>query len=137
MDRIIRITECSQCPHFDHRGGHGQIAYVPKCNKSHKELPHTVSFNSKNRGIAQQLPGIPDWCELERVPEWSELSRVPSNIEQTLSALIAENPDKVKQAQANQRLWGWFVGQTMKRLGGYADPQKVHELLMTKIKEGG
>jgi aspartyl-tRNA(Asn)/glutamyl-tRNA(Gln) amidotransferase subunit B len=54
-------------------------------------------------------------------------------IEKVVDEIIAANPDKVAQAQGNERLIGWFVGQAMKASGGKANPQAVNELLKRKL----
>jgi aspartyl-tRNA(Asn)/glutamyl-tRNA(Gln) amidotransferase subunit B len=54
-------------------------------------------------------------------------------IEAAVDAVIAANPDKVKQARAKPQAIGWFVGQVMKATGGKANPQAVNELLKRKL----
>jgi aspartyl-tRNA(Asn)/glutamyl-tRNA(Gln) amidotransferase subunit B len=54
-------------------------------------------------------------------------------IEKVVDEIIAANPDKVAQAQGNEKLIGWFVGQAMKASGGKANPQAVNELLKRKL----
>ena len=54
-------------------------------------------------------------------------------IEAIVDEVIANNPDKVAQAQTNPKAIGWFVGQVMKSSGGKASPQAVNELLKTKL----
>jgi aspartyl-tRNA(Asn)/glutamyl-tRNA(Gln) amidotransferase subunit B len=56
-----------------------------------------------------------------------------SAIEKVVDDIVAENPDKVAQAQAKPALVGWFVGQVMKASGGKANPQAVNELLKRKL----
>lgn len=64
MPRIITITNCSECPHEDHRGAFGKIAYVPLCMKKHKTLPYTIT-EQRGRAYASVKEGIPSWCPLE------------------------------------------------------------------------
>ena len=67
-DRMIRIKDCDDCPHLDHTGAFGRVAYVPCCNKKHgKELPYTPDLGRRATVTAHRTPGIPDWCPLERV----------------------------------------------------------------------
>ena len=54
-------------------------------------------------------------------------------IEAAVEEVIAANPDKVEQAQANPKLAGWFVGQVMKATGGKANPQAVNDLVREKL----
>jgi aspartyl-tRNA(Asn)/glutamyl-tRNA(Gln) amidotransferase subunit B len=54
-------------------------------------------------------------------------------IEALVAAIVADNPDKVKQAKAKPAMIGWFVGQVMKASGGKANPQAVNDLLKAKL----
>jgi aspartyl-tRNA(Asn)/glutamyl-tRNA(Gln) amidotransferase subunit B len=54
-------------------------------------------------------------------------------IEAMVDAVIAGNPDKIKQAKSNPKAIGWFVGQVMKASGGKASPQTVNDLLKKKL----
>ena len=65
VSRIIRITDCKDCPHKGHKGGFGNPAYVPRCSKTGKDLPYTTGVNGRMI-IAKQVPGIPEWCPLEK-----------------------------------------------------------------------
>ena len=49
-------------------------------------------------------------------------------IEAAVAKVLADNPDKVTQYRAGKEaLFGFFVGQTMKAMGGKANPQVVNE----------
>jgi aspartyl-tRNA(Asn)/glutamyl-tRNA(Gln) amidotransferase subunit B len=51
-----------------------------------------------------------------------------------IDALIAANPEKVEQFKGGkEKLFGFFVGQTMKASKGSANPQKVNELLKERL----
>jgi aspartyl-tRNA(Asn)/glutamyl-tRNA(Gln) amidotransferase subunit B len=51
-------------------------------------------------------------------------------IEKVIADVISANADKVEQYKAGkQQLFGFFVGQTMKAMGGKANPGVVNELL--------
>ena len=51
-------------------------------------------------------------------------------IEAEIAKVLAANADKVERYKAGkQALFGFFVGQTMKAMGGKANPQVVNELL--------
>ena len=54
-------------------------------------------------------------------------------IEKAVDEIIANNPDKVAQAQAKPTMLGWFVGQVMKATGGKANPQAVNDILKSKL----
>lgn len=65
--KCIPIPSCAECPHRDHKGGFGEVAYVPVCRRVNKELPHTVGTRKTTMGyrmIASQVEGIPEWCPL-------------------------------------------------------------------------
>jgi aspartyl-tRNA(Asn)/glutamyl-tRNA(Gln) amidotransferase subunit B len=56
-------------------------------------------------------------------------------IESIIDEVIAENPDNVASYRGGkEQLFGFFVGQTMKKSGGKANPQMVNELLKKKLK---
>ena len=51
-----------------------------------------------------------------------------------IDEILAKNPDKVEQYKGGKdKLFGFFVGQTMKASRGSANPQKVNELLKEKL----
>jgi aspartyl-tRNA(Asn)/glutamyl-tRNA(Gln) amidotransferase subunit B len=51
-------------------------------------------------------------------------------IEQAVREILAQNPKSVEEYKAgSQKVLGFLVGQTMKKLGGKADPQIVNKLL--------
>jgi aspartyl-tRNA(Asn)/glutamyl-tRNA(Gln) amidotransferase subunit B len=51
-------------------------------------------------------------------------------LEETIKAIIAANPKQVAAYHAGkEKLFGFFVGQTMKQTGGTADPQTIQELV--------
>ncbi len=55
-------------------------------------------------------------------------------IEAAINDIIAANEDKVEQYRGgNERLFGFFVGQTMKAMQGKANPQIVNEILKKKL----
>ena len=55
-------------------------------------------------------------------------------IEGLIDAVLAENQDKVEQYKGGKdKLFGFFVGQTMKRSGGKANPGMVNQLLRAKL----
>ncbi|AOH84806.1 glutamyl-tRNA amidotransferase [Sphingomonas panacis] len=55
-------------------------------------------------------------------------------IEAVIADVLAKNADKVAQYKGGKEaLFGFFVGQTMKAMGGKANPQVVNELLKTAL----
>lgn len=51
-------------------------------------------------------------------------------IEKIIQEIIASNAKIVDEYKAgNQKLWGFFVGQAMKKTGGKGDPQVINDLL--------
>ncbi len=51
-----------------------------------------------------------------------------------IDAILKANPDKVEQFKGGkEKLFGFFVGQTMKASKGSANPQKVNELLKERL----
>ncbi len=51
--------------------------------------------------------------------------------------VLADNPDKVAEFRSGkEKLFGFFVGQVMKRTGGKANPQKLNELLRAALQSG-
>ena len=55
-------------------------------------------------------------------------------IESAIDDIIANNPKQVEQFRGgNEKLIGWFVGQTMKATGGKANPGLVNTLLKEKL----
>ncbi|OCC25246.1 aspartyl/glutamyl-tRNA amidotransferase subunit B [Croceicoccus estronivorus] len=55
-------------------------------------------------------------------------------IEAAIDAVMAANADKVEEYRGGKdKLFGFFVGQTMKAMQGKANPQVVNELLKTKL----
>ncbi len=55
-------------------------------------------------------------------------------IEAAVDAVLAANPDKVAEYKAGKdKLFGFFVGQTMKATGGKANPALVNEIVKQKL----
>ena len=59
----------------------------------------------------------------------------PVRLEKLIEKVINENQDKVKEYKSGkEKLFGFFVGQTMKVSDGKANPQLVNEILKKKLK---
>ncbi len=55
-------------------------------------------------------------------------------IEALVDAVMAENQDKVEQYRSGKdKLFGFFVGQTMKKSQGQANPGMVNEVVKAKL----
>lgn len=55
-------------------------------------------------------------------------------IEKVIDEVLAANPDKVAEYKSGKdKLFGFFVGQTLKQSGGKANPAMVNELLKKKL----
>jgi aspartyl-tRNA(Asn)/glutamyl-tRNA(Gln) amidotransferase subunit B len=74
--------------------------------------------------------------ELDTVIEKLGLKQVSDDgaILEIIDTIIASNEDKVEQYKAGkEKLFGFFVGQTMKASKGSANPAKVNELLKQRL----
>ena len=59
----------------------------------------------------------------------------PKELEKIIDKIITDNKDKVTQYKSGKyKLFGFFVGQTMKVSGGKANPQLVNDILKQKLK---
>jgi len=60
----------------------------------------------------------------------------PGALESTIDDVLKANSDQVEQYKAGrEKLFGYFVGQTMKATQGKANPQLVNEILKKKLSE--
>ncbi|MEA1917151.1 MAG: Asp-tRNA(Asn)/Glu-tRNA(Gln) amidotransferase subunit GatB [Campylobacterota bacterium] len=56
-------------------------------------------------------------------------------LEKMVDEILSANPDKVEQYKAGkEKLFGFFVGQTMKASKGTANPQAVNEIVKAKLQ---
>ena len=81
------------------------------------------------------LMETPD-MEIDAVIEKLGLKQVSDDgaILEIIDGILAANQDKVEQYKSGKdKLFGFFVGQTMKASKGTANPQKVNELLKAKL----
>ena len=59
----------------------------------------------------------------------------PKELEKLIDRVVKDNQDKVKEYKSGKdKLFGFFVGQTMKVSGGEYNPQLVNEILKKKLK---
>ena len=55
-------------------------------------------------------------------------------LEKIIDKIIADNPNQVAAYKGGKdKLFGFFVGQTMKATQGKANPKQVNELLKSKL----
>ena len=58
----------------------------------------------------------------------------PKALEAVIEKIIIDNPEKVKEYKSGkEKLFGFFVGQTMKASNGKANPQLVNDILKKKL----
>jgi len=97
-----------------------------------------VSANTVSGGQAKEIYEIilktgrapAEIAETEGLKQQSDTGAIEAEIDKVLAA----NPDKVEQFKGGKdKLFGFFVGQTMKAMQGKANPGVVNELLKTKL----
>ena len=78
---------------------------------------------------AKSARQIVDEEELVQVSDESE-------IESAIDLILSENPKEVELFRAGKdKLFGFFVGQVMRKTKGRANPQLVNEILRKKLAE--
>ncbi|WP_315729775.1 hypothetical protein [Bradyrhizobium sp. SZCCHNRI2010] len=55
-------------------------------------------------------------------------------VQAAIDILISDNPDRWEQTLLRPELLGWFVGQSMKKLRGWCNPDDVFERIMAKAR---
>jgi len=84
-------------------------------------------FETGAKGISEGAAAI---VEREGLKQESDSGA----IEAAVDGILAANTDKVEQYRAGKHaLFGFFVGQTMKAMGGKGNPQVVNEVLKAKL----
>ena len=74
--------------------------------------------------------------EPDEIAETEGLKQVSDTgaIEAAIDDILANNEDKVEQYKdGKDKLFGFFVGQTMKAMKGKANPQVVNQILKDKL----
>ena len=66
MPRVIKIESCKGCPHNDHMGAFGRVAYVPICRLANKSQSWEPVADRNGRVSAHQTVDIPEWCPLDK-----------------------------------------------------------------------
>ena len=102
------------------------------------ELLRLVADGTISGSLAKQVfeimletgEGAADIVEKRGLKQTSDTGAIDEAIDQVLAA----NGDKVEQYRSGkQQLFGFFVGQTMKAMGGKANPQIVNQRLRAKL----
>lgn len=64
---------------------------------------------------------------------WIQVSD-SSAIEKVIEEILTKNPTQVEQYRTgNEKVFGFFVGQTMKAMGGKGNPSLVNEILKKQL----
>jgi aspartyl-tRNA(Asn)/glutamyl-tRNA(Gln) amidotransferase subunit B len=103
------------------------------------QLVDLINDNTISGKIAKDV--FADMYETSKAPadivEEKGLKQVTDTgaIEAVIDEVIAENPDNVTAYKGGKdKLFGFFVGQTMKKTGGKANPAIVNQILKDKLK---
>ena len=102
--------------------------------KKFAKIIEMVANNAVNRGTGKKLLAMVfrEDIDPELYVKENSLGMVSESgvIEEAVRAVLAENEkEALAYKNGNQRLLAFFVGQTMKKLGGKADPKIVNELI--------
>ncbi|MBD0865701.1 MAG: 4-(cytidine 5'-diphospho)-2-C-methyl-D-erythritol kinase [Rhodobacteraceae bacterium] len=92
------------------------------------------------RGLAEKSNApmdqdLPNWNSLDAFTEWlghqrNDLQALAMEQQPVIADVLAANADKVEEYKCGKdKLFGFFVGQTMKAMDGKANPRVVNELL--------
>lgn len=114
------------------------LASSPVTAEQGAELLALIADGTISGSIAKQVleimletgdnPGV--IVEREGLKQESDTGAIEAKIDEVMAA----NQDKVEQYRGGKdKLFGFFVGQTMKAMQGKANPQVVNELLKTKL----
>ncbi len=77
-------------------------------------------------------------AEVDAIIEKKGLKQVTDTglIEKVIDEVMASNPDQLSQYRSGkEKLFGFFVGQVMKKTQGKANPQQVNDILKGKLNE--
>lgn len=97
-------------------------------------LDGDLSFTQAKEVYARALEEGQNPLDLVRELGVSQLSGEEA-LAGLVDAVLLENPREVEAFRGGKdRLFGFFVGQVMKKSGGTAHPEKVNDILRTKLK---
>jgi aspartyl-tRNA(Asn)/glutamyl-tRNA(Gln) amidotransferase subunit B len=115
-----------------------EISDSPLSSEQLAGLIKRIQDNTLSGKIAKQVfEAI--WAgegDADQVIEAKGLKQITDSgaIEQMIDAIIAANPEQVEQYRAGkEKVFGFFVGQVMKRSQGKANPQQVNAILKAKL----
>lgn len=102
------------------------------------KLMELVDNKTINRGVGKKMLALVlnEGIDPLKYVEENQLGMVSDStvVEQAVDAVIAENTKPVQEYKdGNQKVFGFLVGQTMKKLGGKADPQTINQLLKDRL----
>ncbi|MBI2801713.1 MAG: Asp-tRNA(Asn)/Glu-tRNA(Gln) amidotransferase subunit GatB [Gammaproteobacteria bacterium] len=87
------------------------------------KLLFKVMWNGWDGTVDELIAG----SDLQQVSDTDEISKL-------IAAVIADSPQQVAQYRAGkEKIFGYFVGQVMRRSGGKADPQQLNVLLKSAL----
>ena len=93
-----------------------------------------INNNQAKEVLVEMFAGGKSAGEVIKEKGFEQISDA-SAIEKIVDEIIASNENQVSAYRAgNEKLFGFFVGQTMKASGGKANPKIVNELLKVKLK---
>ena len=115
----------------------GEDDIVINCSKFAK-LIELVSNKVVNRAVGKNILTLvlEQGIDPEVYVKENKLEMVGDEnvVSEAVGFVISENEKQVADYKnGNDKIFGYFVGQTMKRLGGKADPQLVNRLLKEKL----
>lgn len=124
LDRELRITEWPVSPR--------QLADLLR-------LVETATISGKiGKMVFEALVDEPPETSPEEVIRrrgWVQITDEHALLE-TVEAVLRENPEQVRDYRAGKsKLLGFFVGQVMRRTSGKANPQRVNELLLSRLQQ--
>lgn len=100
-----------------------------------------VKAGTVNRNTAVQVfEAVFDGGDPEEYIRQHGLEQVTDTglVERTVEEVLRQNPGPVAQFRGGkEKSFGFLVGQTMRRMGGKADPQLVNKVLRDKLLQGG
>ncbi len=124
------------------------FAYIKKANISIDALPFpitniakivdltlddVISISSAKKLFADMVETNQEPDEIVKRLKLAQITDI-STIEQAASEVLNQNPTQVEQYKSGkEQLFGFFVGMTMKKLGGAGNPGIINEVLKKKL----
>ena len=97
------------------------MSIKPLLNKSSSDLNRMLKRLMRRQGVAiDVVPSFEDW----------------NNFVLAVDQIIKENDTKLKEyLSGKEKLFGFFIGQVMKKTNGKANPKIVNQVLTDTIKK--